>query len=76
LTKRAADVLGYFDWPGPSNGPTQAINGRLEDLRGSALGSVTSPTTLPDPYSGPADFTPDYILNRDEPPNQPCALPR
>ena len=33
-----ADVLAYFDRPGTSNGPTEAINGRLEHLRGSALG--------------------------------------
>ena len=38
LTKRAADVLAYFDRPGTSNGPTEAINGRLEHLRGTALG--------------------------------------
>ena len=38
LSKRAADVLAYFDRPGTSNGPTEAINGRLEHLRGSALG--------------------------------------
>ena len=38
LTKRAGDVLAYFDRPGTSNGPTEAINGRLEHLRGSALG--------------------------------------
>ena len=38
LTKRAADVLAYFDHPRTSNGPTEAINGRLEHLRGSALG--------------------------------------
>ena len=38
LTKRSADVLAYFDRPGTSNGPTEAINGRLEHLRGSALG--------------------------------------
>ena len=38
LTKRAVDVLAYFDRPGSSNGPTEAINGRLEHLRGSALG--------------------------------------
>jgi hypothetical protein len=31
-------VLAYFDQPGTSNGPTEAINGRLEHLRGSALG--------------------------------------
>ena len=38
LPKRAEDVLAYFDRPGTSNGPTEAINGRLEHLRGSALG--------------------------------------
>ena len=38
LNKRAADVLAYFDRPGTSNGPTEAINGRLEHLRGSAVG--------------------------------------
>ncbi len=38
LKKRAADVLAYFDRPGTSNGPTEAINGRLQHLRGSALG--------------------------------------
>ena len=38
LKRRAADVLAYFDWPGTSNGPSEAINGRLEHLRGSALG--------------------------------------
>lgn len=38
LKKRACDILAYFDRPGTSNGPTEAINGRLEHLRGSALG--------------------------------------
>ncbi|MDQ3628575.1 MAG: ISL3 family transposase [Actinomycetota bacterium] len=38
LKQRAADVLAYFDRPSTSNGPTEAINGRLEHLRGSALG--------------------------------------
>jgi len=38
LKHRAGDVLAYFDRPGTSNGPTEAINGRLEHLRGSALG--------------------------------------
>ena len=38
MTRRATDVLAYFDRPGTSNGPTEAINGRLEHLRGSALG--------------------------------------
>ena len=41
---RAADVLSYFDRPGTSTGPTEAISGRLEHLRGSALGfrNITS----------------------------------
>ncbi|GAA2197071.1 ISL3 family transposase [Sinomonas flava] len=38
LKRRAADILAYFDRPGTSNGPTEAINRRLEHLRGSALG--------------------------------------
>lgn len=38
LHKRAEDVLAYFDHPRTSNGPTEAINGRLEHLRGIALG--------------------------------------
>jgi transposase len=38
LKRRATDVLAYFERPGTSNGPTEAINGRLEHLRGSALG--------------------------------------
>ncbi|KZX21794.1 transposase [Rathayibacter tanaceti] len=33
----AAHVLAYFDRTATSSGPTEAINGRLEHLRGSAL---------------------------------------
>lgn len=38
LKRRAADILAFFTRPGTSNGPTEAINGRLEHLRGLALG--------------------------------------
>ncbi|WP_366180606.1 ISL3 family transposase [Actinomyces timonensis] len=38
LKNRAADILAYFDRPHTSNGPTEALNGRLEHLRGTALG--------------------------------------
>jgi hypothetical protein len=38
LKQRTSDVLACFDRPCTSNGPTEAINGRLEHLRGSALG--------------------------------------
>ncbi len=38
LERRRQDILAYFDHPRTSNGPTEAINGRLEHLRDSALG--------------------------------------
>src|SRR5699024_6880200 len=38
MKRRAADILAYFDHLGTSNGPTEAINGRVEHLRGTALG--------------------------------------
>ncbi|MDF9877739.1 transposase [Cellulosimicrobium cellulans] len=31
-------MLAFFDLPGTSNRPAEDINGRLEHLRGSALG--------------------------------------
>lgn len=38
LNQRRDDVLAYFDHPGTSNGPSEAINGLLEHLRGTARG--------------------------------------
>ena len=38
LAKRRGDILAFFDHNGSSNGPTEAINGRLEHLQGTALG--------------------------------------
>ena len=38
LISSSQDVLAYFAHPRTSNGPTEAINGRLEHLRGIALG--------------------------------------
>ena len=37
LHRRRADILAFFDHH-TSNGPTEAINGRLEALRRNALG--------------------------------------
>ena len=48
LKRRATDILAYFDHPHTSNGPTEAINGRLEHLRGSAL-RLTQPHPLHHP---------------------------
>jgi len=70
LTNRAADVLAYFDRPGTSNGPTEAINGRLEHLRGSALGfpqPYQLSTTSPDHSWRAVDSDPGYTLDREEP---------
>lgn len=38
LRRRRDDILAYFTHPYSSNGPTEALNGRLEHLRGIALG--------------------------------------
>ena len=38
LNRRRVDILAYFDHSHTSNGPTEAINGRLEHLRGIAMG--------------------------------------
>lgn len=38
LKRRMGDVLAFFDWEHSANGPTGAVNGRLETLRGIALG--------------------------------------
>ena len=44
LWRRRDDILAFFDHHA-SNGPTEAINGRLEAFRRNALGFATSPTT-------------------------------
>jgi hypothetical protein len=38
MQQRASDILAYFDRPGTSNGPAEALKGRPEPFRGSALG--------------------------------------
>ena len=38
LHRRRDDILAFFDHPRTSNGPTEAINGLLEHLRGTARG--------------------------------------
>lgn len=38
VLRRRADILAAFETTHTSNGPTEAINGRLEHLRGTALG--------------------------------------
>ncbi len=47
LHRRRADILAYFDHHA-SNGPTEAINGRLEALRRNALGFRNRRTLKPE----------------------------
>lgn len=67
LDRRRADILAYFDHPRTLNGPTEAINGRLEHLRGSALGFRNSRTTSPGRSLKLADSDRIYTLKYDEP---------
>jgi Transposase len=67
LARRAEDVLAYFDRPGTSNGPTEAINGRLEHLRGSALGFRNLTNYIARSLLETGGFRPRYTLDWDEP---------
>ena len=70
LKRRAGDILAYFDHPHTSNGPTEAINGRLEHLRGSAPG-------LPKPHQLHHPSTPRNrrIQTPTTPPNMKSQFP-
>ena len=67
LKKRAVDMLAYFDRPGTSNGPTEAINGRLEHLRGSALGFRNLTNYIARSLLETGGFRPYYTLDCEEP---------
>lgn len=67
LKRRAVDMLAYFDRPGSSNGPTEAINGRLEHLRGSALGFRNLTNYIARSLLETGGFRPDYTLDHEEP---------
>ena len=83
LISRSQDVLAYFDHPAPPTAPRQAINGRLEHLRGIALGlAQPHPLHHPQPHphrtpQRPTDnnhlkqpISPTYhTLKHEEPPN-------
>ena len=73
LKKRSADVLAYFDRLGTSNGPTEAINGRLEHLRGSALGFRNLTNYIARSLLEAGGEDPTYIVDCEEPVSRPCA---
>jgi Transposase len=68
-------VLAYFDRPGTSNGPTEAINGRLEHLRGSALGFRNLTNYIARSSWRQADSDPDSYTPDCEEPRRPARLP-
>jgi len=71
LTRRAVDVLAYFDRPGSNgNGPTEAINGRLEHLRGTALGFRNLTSYITRALLDTGGFRPHYTHFCDEPLNR------
>jgi hypothetical protein len=67
LKQRVEDVVAYFARPGTSNGPTEAINGRLEHLRGSALGFRNLTNYIARCLLEVGGFRPDYPLDPEEP---------
>ena len=69
LKHRAPAVLAYFDRPARPNGPTEAINGRREHLRGTARGFRNLANHITGHYSIPADSDREYTLFCDEPQN-------
>jgi len=60
-------VLPFFDRPGTSNGPTEAINGRLEHLRGSARGFRNFTNDIARSLLEAAASDRSYTLECDEP---------
>ena len=55
------------NYPGTSNGPTEAINGRLEHLRGSALGFRNLTNYIARSLLESGGFRPNYTLDCEEP---------
>ena len=60
-----------FDRPGTSNGPTEANNGRLEHLRGSALGFRNLTNYIARCLLETGGFRPDYTVECEEPVKYP-----
>lgn len=67
LRRRKTDILAYFDHVGSSNGLTEALNGRLEHLRGSRWGSRIWRTISHGRCWRLAGLDRDYTLNPEEP---------
>ena len=66
LWRRRNDILAFFDHHA-SNGPTEAINGRLKPSAATPWGSATSPTTESAHYSTAAHW--NWIAEQGAPKN-------
>lgn len=66
LKKRATDILAFFDRPGTSNWPTEAISGRLEHLRGFAVGFRDLKNYIARSLFEAEDSDPNYSLDSEE----------
>lgn len=69
MKQRTADILAFFERPGTSNEPTEAINGRFEHLRGTALGFRNLTNYIARSLLEAGVFSPDYTLVRAAPEN-------
>lgn len=67
MKRRADDILAYFDHARMNNGPTEAVNGRIEYLRGTVWASTTCCATSPEHYWTPMDSEPKCTHIYDEP---------
>jgi hypothetical protein len=67
LTRRATDVLAYFDRPGHLMGRRRRSTAVSNTFPAPPSVSATSPTTSPDHYSKPAASDHNYTLDSDEP---------
>ncbi len=63
------DCGGSLSALSDNNGPTEAINGRLEHLRGSALGFRNLTNYIVRSLWKPVNSDPDYTFDCDEPAN-------
>jgi len=67
LSKRAEDVLAYFDRRGTSNGPQKRSMVASSICEAPLSGSATSPTMSPEHSSRPVGSGPGYTLHCEEP---------
>jgi transposase len=71
LTRRAGDVLAYFDRPTPATARPKRSTADSNTSAAPPSASATSPTTSPDHSWRSAASNPDYTLDHEEPHSPP-----